>query len=504
MTVACEHALALAADYDTAGDRMRDWAGHGGRVMSDADLLESALLSPLSFAEAEAAVLAATSGPDGVLVASVVWEADAVTIRVAVRATQLTDELVARTWEGLDHQLGRLVGYTLATTAPVLLLSGAGVYLLWSQLPAETQAELADQTLDELQQWLDDHPEAVQHLANGGGGLLEGLWDGLTPSLPGGPLGVPLLVPDTESAAGLLAALYSDGDPVTTPTTMTVPGSDSPPADLAGLLHHLAQVSALATVHPDGEGAVEVQTIRSPDGTIRHVVYLPGTDDLATTPWNQDGDVRDLGTNLLLVSGQDNAYQQGVLEAMQQAGIRPGEPVALVGHSQGGMVAAAIAAQSSAGSPYSVTHVVTAGSPTAHLDGFPPGSHVLSLENHGDVVPLLDGEDNPDSAEQVTVRFDDRVASIVGDHDLDSYVAGRGRRPAQRRRFDPGTAGQSVRRQVSSGPRRGRRSPARSSRSPVTLPDSSRSGDPVVFGWVRSGERLLRPLKECVCTATPW
>jgi hypothetical protein len=420
MTVACEQALALAADYDTAGDRMRDWAGHGGRVMSDADLLESAVLSPLSFAEAEAAVLAATSGPDGVLVASVVWEADAVTIRVAVRATQLTDELVARTWEALDHELGRLTGYALATTAPVLVLAGAGAYLLWSQLPAGTQAELADQTLGELQQWLDDHPEAVQHLANGGGGLLEGLWDGLTPLLPGGPLGVPLLVPDTESAAGLLAALYSDGEPVTVPTSMTVPDSDSPPADLAGLLHHLAQVGELAH-HPDSGGTVEVQTIRSPDGSIRHVVYLPGTDDLATTPWSQDEDVRDLGTNLLLVSGQDNAYQQGVLDAMQQAGIGPGEPVALVGHSQGGMVAAAIASE---GSPYSVTHVVTAGSPTAHLDGFPPGSHVLSLENHGDVVPLLVGEDNPDSAEQVTVRFDDGVASVVGDHELESYAQG--------------------------------------------------------------------------------
>jgi hypothetical protein len=425
MTVACEHAMALATDYDAAGDLMREWAGRGGRVMLDDDLLASALLSPPSFAEAEAAVLAATSGPDGVLVASVVWESDAVTIRVAVRATQATDELVARAWEGIDHGLGRLAGFTLATTAPALVLSGAGAYLLWTQLPADTRAQLAVLTLEELQQWIDHHPEAVQHLANGSGGLLEGLWDGLTPLTPGGPLGVPLLVPDTESAAGLLAALYSDGDPVTTPTTLAVPGSDTPPADLAALLHHLAQVSALATHHPDGAGTIEVQTISSPDGGVRHVVYLPGTDDLATTPWSQDGDVRDLGTNLLLVSGQDNAYQQGVLDAMRQAGIRAGEPVALVGHSQGGMVAAAIAAESSGlGTPYSVTHVVTAGAPTAHLEGFPPGSHVLSLENHGDVVPLLDGEDNPDSAEQVTVRFDDGGASIVGDHDLRHYVEG--------------------------------------------------------------------------------
>ena len=118
MTVACEHALTLASDYDDAGSRMRDWAGHGARVLLDGDLLESALLSPASFAEAEAAVLEATSGPDGVLVASAVWEADAVTIRVAVRATQLTDELVARVWEGLDHELGRLAGYVVATRAP--------------------------------------------------------------------------------------------------------------------------------------------------------------------------------------------------------------------------------------------------------------------------------------------------------------------------------------------------------------------------------------------------
>jgi hypothetical protein len=415
MTVACDHALALAGDYDGAGGRMREWAGRSGGVLLDTDLLESAPLSPVSFAEAEAAVLAASSGPDGVLVASVVWEADAVTIRVAVRATQLTDEVVARTWEVLDHQLGETVGFTVAAGAPALVLPAAGLALLWSRLPPDTQAALQDRSLDELQEWLVEHPELVQHLANGGGGLLEGLWDGLTPLVPGGPFGVPLLVPDTESAAGLLAALYSDGHHQTTPSTLVLPGSDIAPADLAGLVHHLEQVDDQA------DGVIEVQSIRTTDGSVRHVVYLPGTDDLTTTPWSQDSDVRDLGTNLLLVSSQDNAYQQGILDAMQQAGVRPGEPVALVGHSQGGMEAAAILAQ---GSPYAVTHVVTAGSPTAHLDGFPPGSHVLSLENRGDVVPLLDGADNPDSAEQVTVRFDDHGPSAAGNHDLAQYVHG--------------------------------------------------------------------------------
>jgi hypothetical protein len=421
LTVAYDHALGLADDYDDAGDRMRAWAADDGAVLLDGDLLESALLSPVTFAVAEAAVLAATSGPEGVLVASAVWETDAVTIRVAVRATLLTDELVARAIDRLDHDLGYVVGYAVGASVPELavpgLVLGGTFFLIWSQLPDDAKGRLEDATLDELQTWLVAHPEAVQHVVNGSGGLLEGLWDGLV------PLGH-LAAPDTESAAALLAGLYADGHAHTTPTTLSVPGSDTRPADLSALLQHLSTVNALSSVdHPEDNGTIEIQTIRSADGSVRHVVYLPGTDDLTTTPWSQDGDVRDLGTNLLLVSGQDNAYQHGILDAMQQAGIRPDEPVALVGHSQGGMEAAAILSQ---GSPYHVTTVVTAGSPTAYVDGFPSGTHVLSLENHGDVVPLLDGADNADSAEQVTVRFDDHETTLDRSHGLDSYVAGAG------------------------------------------------------------------------------
>ena len=344
---------------------MRGWAGRSGGVLLDADLLESALLSPVSFAEAEAAVIAATSGPDGVLVASVVWEADAVTIRVAVRATQLTDELVAQTWEALDHQLGVTVGFTLSAGAPALALPAAGLALLWTQLPPDSQAALQDKSLDELQEWLVDHPELVQHLANGGGGLLEGLWDGLTPVTPGGPRGVPLLVPDTESAAGLLAALYSDGHHQTTPSTLVIPGSDAAPADLAGLVQHLEQVDD----QPDG--VVEIQTIRRRTGPCGTWSTCP-----APTTWPPPRGARTPTSATSAPTSCSSAARttptsRASSTRCDQAGVRPGEPVALVGHSQGGMEAAAILAH---GSPYAVTHVVTAGSPTAHLDGFPPGS----------------------------------------------------------------------------------------------------------------------------------
>ena len=422
--------LALATTYDTAGNRMRDWAGRGTRTLANRDLVESAVLSPLTFGEAEAAVIGATTGPDGILVESLGWETDAILIRVTVRVLQETDDLVHATFEAVDYLVGRAIGFTLVASLPALLVAAATAgpmaYLVWQQLPPTLQQQLREDGAAggaALQDWLADHPEVLQHLINGGGGLLDGLWDGATPGLPGGPFGLPSFTPDTESAAGLLAALYGDdagfgvhGTGLATTSGGVQPGS------LADLVAHLDQTNELSNgLHPENNGTVEIQTIDDGHGHVRHIVYLPGTDDMTTLPWTQDGDVRDMATNFQLIHGQDNAYLQGILQAMHDAGIRPGDPVLLAGHSQGGMEAAAILSN---GSDYDVTNVVTAGSPTAQVHGFPPGTHVLSLENHGDVVPLLDGEENPDSPQQVTVHFDDQGTDVGDNHNLIHYTHG--------------------------------------------------------------------------------
>jgi pimeloyl-ACP methyl ester carboxylesterase len=298
----------------------------------------------------------------------------------------------------LDYTLGRAVGATLPGTVPLLL--GLGL--------------LGVVDTDDLQQWAIEHPELVQHLVNGGGGLLDGV---------GGSFGLGTFTPDTESAAGLLAALYGpEGDASVEPRDVGVAESGYQPGSVADVIAHLGELSELSGPdHPENNGTIEIQTFTDANGEVRHIVYLPGTDDMTTLPWTQDGDVRDLATNLQLVAGHDNAYQQGILEAMHQAGIGGDEPVLLAGHSQGGMEAAAIASQ---GSPFNVTNVVTAGSPTAQVDGFPPGTHVLSLEHQGDVVPLLDGEENPDSAQQVTVHFADGGTDVVDHHSFPHYVDG--------------------------------------------------------------------------------
>lgn len=229
---------------------------------------------------------------------------------------------------------------------------------------------------------------------------------------------------DPQRRAGWLARLYGeDGRPGVRPVPLTVPYSDEQPTDLAGLLGQLQHVAALSQGSDSAlNGTIEVQTIHGPDG-VHHIVYLPGTDDMTTLPWTQDDDIRDLPTDLLTESGQPTGYQQGILDAMHQAGIGPHDPVLLVGHSLGGMTAAAILGH---GSDFHVTHVVTAGSPTAQVPSFPAGSHVLSLEHEGDVVPLVDGAPNHESVEQTTVTFGDEggAGGVVGNHDYWHYVNG--------------------------------------------------------------------------------
>lgn len=223
--------------------------------------------------------------------------------------------------------------------------------------------------------------------------------------------------------AGLLGTAYLTGTGHRTVPRpdLTVPGLARQPRGVEGLVTVLAQTSTLSAPGAErNNGTVAVQTLVTPDGGRRHVVYLPGTDDLR--PWSRDSDVRDWATNLRLTGNRPTAYAAGVLDAMAQAGIRPGEPVLLAGHSQGGMQAAALLSH---GTPYAVTDVVTVGSPTAQLEGrFPSGTQVLSLENAGDLVPKSDGADNPDTVAQVTVTFATRDTGMPGNHDLTHYVAG--------------------------------------------------------------------------------
>ena len=123
---------------------------------------------------------------------------------------------------------------------------------------------------------------------------------------------------------------------------------------------------------------------------------------------------------LALITGQ----QPDIALAPHTVGgvIQAGEPIMLVGHSQGGMIAARLATQLRS-AEFTVTHLVTAGAPVG-LAAVPRSVSVLSLQNQGDVVPELDGADNPRRANWITVGTAHGGSSVLAKHSVRSYLAG--------------------------------------------------------------------------------
>ena len=137
----------------------------------------------------------------------------------------------------------------------------------------------------------------------------------------------------------------------------------------------------------NGEIAIEEHVTTGEDGTQTRswTVDIRGTQSFTV---GTDGP-QDMLTNLQGVGGMDSDQFYAIQEAMKDAGIAPGEAVEFAGHSQGGIMAAQLAADPAVREHYNVVSVVTAGSPTATIA--PTDVPVLSYENSGDVVPGLDG-----------------------------------------------------------------------------------------------------------------
>ena len=160
----------------------------------------------------------------------------------------------------------------------------------------------------------------------------------------------------------------------------------------------------------NGEIAIEEHVTVGEDGatTRSWTVDIRGTQSF----WIGQSGPQDMTTNLQGVAGMNSDQLDAIKEAMNAAGIAPGEAVEFAGHSQGGIMAAQMAADPSVRSRYNVVSVVTAGSPTATIA--PSDVPVLAYENSGDIVPGLDG--NATRGDNVTtVMFHDYEATCHAD-----------------------------------------------------------------------------------------
>lgn len=222
-------------------------------------------------------------------------------------------------------------------------------------------------------------PPSVTELIAGGTGLLAaGINAGVSVSTVG--LLHPHLLDDGSPVAGDPQAVGVGEDPVQNGHRSTpVPSS-------------LAQImKGVSAAYSDGgkagtpDAAVRITAVDKGSGPA-YIVAIPGTSE-----WNLRSGSNPMDTvgNLASASGTLSTASQAVTMAMRQTGIPDGAPVMLVGHSQGGMTAANLAADPGFRGQFNVTNVVTYGAPidSTRISG---SVDTLALQHPFDVVPRLD------------------------------------------------------------------------------------------------------------------
>lgn len=382
-----EDLVAMSALTGEVADDMLKTAMAGHKFLAEPDVLASALLNPSGVVKFEAAMAMALDGPNGLTATSAAISLRGDALRATKLAYEAADELAAR---GLDASRW-MAGLAVASAPGGVVAAGLAT---GTAIAADVYANYDG----DWQKWLADHPGAVDTLIGMSPGMLSSL-------------GVPV---DLATTLDLLAATYADGTAV---VTSFDPLPDTGPHSLRDIMLGLDERNR---PRDDGDQSnVDVRVIKDANGNVTgYVVDIPGTKDW-NAPWNPKS-ANDTGVNVDAMAGNNTVLQKGVEEALRQAGAREtGAPVMLVGHSQGGIVAAQ-STNDLVSAGYNVTHVITAGSPVGRID-IPDNVQMLSLENKGDIVPHLDATGNPNTANRTTVTFENQTGNVGNNHSIGGY-----------------------------------------------------------------------------------
>ncbi|MBM7770737.1 hypothetical protein JOD54_000941 [Actinokineospora baliensis] len=374
---------AFYEDLAAMGDLTDDIAGEtlaiavtSHKYLADPDLLASAVLNPAGAARFEFAMLGALDGPSGLTATSAGIGLRGITFQATNQAYHMVDDLNAKALEA-----GRWLAGAAVATSPGLA-AGAGAFIA---------ADILLNYDGDWQRWLVEHPGMIDDVL------------GMTP----GALSALGLPTDLATLTDLVAAAYPDGDPKLTDLGIDRdPIAVDPPSNLGELFNGLD--------HRNGTDAnIDIRRVVQPDGTVAYIVDVPGT-KVWNLPGGDGGSANDFGTNVDAIAGNPTVLQEGIQEALRAAGVPKDAPLMLVGHSQGGIVAAR-SVDPLLADGYNVTHVVTAGSPVGGIT-VDERVQMLSLENNGDIVPHLDAAENPASDNRTTVKFDHQTGTIGGNH----------------------------------------------------------------------------------------
>jgi len=423
LTAKLDDLLLAARLIDEAGDTSGTTARHLGGLILSGDVLQATILCPAEVASVEGAVTTAS----GLAVAMELEMEGLSTLTVhAVQTYRDLDEALAALADGAAFVGGWMVGGAL----PLLALGGVA-FLASNPLLAALLVANGDALLEGGLETLYDNPWLLEALTQMAPGMVQGTMSSL---LLGDPRLLALIsgghwpsADYEESILGLLALAGHGGLLQDTGSWDAEADGDPRALDLSQedfLEQIMQQQRRLGSL----DGHVQIITVDRGDGLPpSYIVQIPGTQ--VWDPHRGDNPV-DVTTNVHLMSQAGQTQMEAaVIRAMEAAGIPPDAPIMLTGHSQGGITAASLASSADFQDRYpGLQSVVTAGSPIGNFD-IPDNVQVMSLEHTQDVVPMLDGNANPDQPNWTTIvrNLQDgdapiQTPSLGAAHDLDNYA----------------------------------------------------------------------------------
>lgn len=185
----------------------------------------------------------------------------------------------------------------------------------------------------------------------------------------------------------------------------------TPPRGLSDAMQSVTDTYTAGKVSGNREGYIRVTTIEAarPGDSPKVIVSIPGTQ-----LWSPlaGGVAADLTGNLVTAGGGRSTMAEAVKNAIADTNnVPPDAEILLVGHSQGGMAAADLAADPEFLKDHKVTDVVTFGSPV-DSNRIDPAINTLELQHTTDIVPRLDLED---------ADIFDLGVGLLGDKLTDAY-----------------------------------------------------------------------------------
>jgi hypothetical protein len=325
---------------------------------------------------------------------------------VAATAYGTADRVANSLVDWVGGLAGRAVGFFATRALPALIAPLAS-----SALPVIVPALVAAGVV-----WA--HPVSRRAVAALGADL--GSWIGAnsryvaTPAAVGLVRAVVSASDDVVAGALRLPRRAADARLVDTPVSVAPVGG----ARTITAPSTVADIAARIPANAPGQPQIRIEKYEGPEGDRAWAVYVGSTVEFGV---GESEEPFDLESAIGTMAGEDGAAYRAVEQAMSDAGVAADEPVTLAGHSQGGLVAAALAGSGD----YAVDSLVTFGAPSAQIPA-PDGVPTVVVEHSDDLVPALAGQAPADDARTVvsrdTLSREQEGDSLLSAHSIEEYT----------------------------------------------------------------------------------